>query len=35
VQTRIQNAPRHVEDVDERIRDILFAPLDYAIVART
>jgi SAM-dependent methyltransferase len=34
VQTRFLNAPRHVEDVDERIRDILFAPLDYAIVAR-
>jgi SAM-dependent methyltransferase len=34
VQTRFLNAPRHVEDVDERIREILFAPLDYAIVAR-
>ena len=35
VQTRYLNAPRHADDVDERIREILFAPLDYAIVART
>ena len=35
VETRFLNAPRHAEDVDERIREILFAPLDYAIVART
>src|SRR5262245_39645266 len=35
VQTRFLNAPRHADDVDERIREILFAPLDYAIVART
>ncbi len=35
VETRFLNAPRHVDDVDERIREILFAPLDYAIVART
>jgi SAM-dependent methyltransferase len=34
VETRFLNAPRHAEDVDERIREILFAPLDYAIVAR-
>src|SRR4029078_4601337 len=35
VDTRFLNAPRHAHDVDERIRQILFAPLDYAIVART
>jgi SAM-dependent methyltransferase len=35
VETRFLNAPRHTDDVDERIREILFAPLDYAIVART
>jgi SAM-dependent methyltransferase len=35
VETRFLNAPRHADDVDERIREILFAPLDYAIVART
>lgn len=35
VQIRFLNAPRHADDVDERIREILFAPLDYAIVART
>jgi SAM-dependent methyltransferase len=35
VDTRFLNAPRHADDVDERIREILFAPLDYAIVART
>jgi SAM-dependent methyltransferase len=35
IQTRFLNAPRHADDVDERIREILFAPLDYAIVART
>jgi SAM-dependent methyltransferase len=35
VQVRFLNAPRHADDVDERIREILFAPLDYAIVART
>jgi SAM-dependent methyltransferase len=35
VGVRFLNAPEHVGDVDERIRDILFAPLDYAIVART
>ena len=33
IETRFLNAPRHVDDVDERIREILFAPLDYAIVA--
>jgi len=32
---RYLNAPRHADDVDERIREILFAPLDYAILART
>jgi SAM-dependent methyltransferase len=35
VDTRFLNAPRHADDVDERIREILFAPLDYAILART
>jgi SAM-dependent methyltransferase len=35
VEARFLNAPRHADDVDERIREILFAPLDYAIVART
>ncbi len=35
IETRFLNAPRHADDVDERIREILFAPLDYAIVART
>jgi SAM-dependent methyltransferase len=34
VETRFLNAPRHADDVDERIREILFAPLDYAIIAR-
>jgi SAM-dependent methyltransferase len=35
VDIRYLNSPRHADDVDERIREILFAPLDYAIVART
>jgi 2-polyprenyl-3-methyl-5-hydroxy-6-metoxy-1,4-benzoquinol methylase len=35
VETRYLNAPRHADDVDERIREVLFAPLDYAILART
>jgi O-antigen chain-terminating methyltransferase len=35
VETRFLNAPRHAGDVDERIREILFAPLDYAIIAKT
>src|SRR4051794_834587 len=35
VETRYLNAPRHADDVDERIRVVLFAPLDYAILART
>jgi SAM-dependent methyltransferase len=35
IETRYLNAPRHADDVDERVREILFAPLDYAIVART
>jgi SAM-dependent methyltransferase len=35
VETRFLHAPQHAEDVDERIREILFAPLDYAIVATT
>jgi 2-polyprenyl-3-methyl-5-hydroxy-6-metoxy-1,4-benzoquinol methylase len=34
-ETRFLNPPRHADDVDERIREILFAPLDYALVART
>jgi SAM-dependent methyltransferase len=35
VETRFLNAPEYADDVDERIREILFAPLDYAIIART
>ncbi len=35
VETRFLNAPRHADDVDERIREILFAPLDYAVIARS
>jgi SAM-dependent methyltransferase len=35
VDIRFLNAPRHADDVDERIREILFAPLDYAVVAKT
>jgi SAM-dependent methyltransferase len=35
VEVRYLNAPRHADDVDERVREILFAPLDYAILART
>jgi SAM-dependent methyltransferase len=35
VETRYLNAPRHADDVDDRIREVLFAPLDYAILART
>ncbi len=34
VETRFLNAPEYADDVDERIREILFAPLDYAIIAR-
>ena len=33
-ETRWLNAPEHTDDVDPRIAEILFAPLDYAIVAR-
>jgi SAM-dependent methyltransferase len=35
VETRFLNAPEYADDVDERIREILFAPLDYAIIAKT
>jgi len=35
VETRYLNPPRHADDVDERIREVLFAPLDYAILATT
>ncbi len=35
VETRFLNAPEAPPDVDERVREILFAPLDYAILART
>jgi 2-polyprenyl-3-methyl-5-hydroxy-6-metoxy-1,4-benzoquinol methylase len=35
VGTRFLNAPEYADDVDERIREILFAPLDYAIIATT
>jgi SAM-dependent methyltransferase len=34
VETRFLNAPEPVESVDPRLNEILFAPLDYAIVAR-
>jgi O-antigen chain-terminating methyltransferase len=34
VETRFLNTPDPVEGVDERLNAILFAPLDYAIVAR-
>ena len=33
-ETRWLNAPEHAADVDPRVAEILFAPLDYAIVAR-
>jgi SAM-dependent methyltransferase len=33
VETRFLNAPEPVEGVDPRLNEILFAPLDYAIVA--
>jgi SAM-dependent methyltransferase len=35
VETRFLNAPARPEGVDDRVAEILFAPLDYAIVART
>src|SRR5205823_12526269 len=38
VETRFLNAPfaqDELADVDERVREILFAPLDYAILAHT
>jgi O-antigen chain-terminating methyltransferase len=35
VETRFLNAPPRPDGVDERVAEILFAPLDYAIVART
>jgi SAM-dependent methyltransferase len=35
VETRFLNAPDPVEGIDPRLNDVLFAPLDYAIVART
>ena len=34
VATRFLNAPEPVESVDARLNEILFAPLDYAILAR-
>ena len=34
-ETRYLNAPERPDGVDPRVADILFAPLDYAIVART
>jgi SAM-dependent methyltransferase len=34
VETRFLNAPDPVEGIDPRLNEILFAPLDYAIVAR-
>jgi SAM-dependent methyltransferase len=35
VETRFLHAPDPVEDADPRLNEILFAPLDYAVVART
>ena len=35
VETRFLNAPEPPADVDPRVAEILFAPLDYAILART
>jgi SAM-dependent methyltransferase len=34
VETRFLNAPEPLEGVDPRLNEVLFAPLDYAIVAR-
>src|SRR5205085_5870151 len=34
METRFLNAPEPAGDVDPRVAEILFAPLDYAIVAR-
>ena len=31
---RYANAPEPAEDVDPRLNEIVFAPLDYALVAR-
>ena len=35
VEVRFLNAPAPAEDVDPRVAEILFAPLDYAVLART
>jgi SAM-dependent methyltransferase len=35
VETRFLNPPPRPDGVDERVAEILFAPLDYALVART
>ena len=35
VETRFLNAPETPEGLEPRAAEILFAPLDYAIVART
>jgi len=35
VETRFLNAPEPAEGADPRVAEILFAPLDYAILART
>jgi SAM-dependent methyltransferase len=35
VETRFLNAPEPAEGVDPRLNEVVFAPLDYAIVART
>ena len=35
VETRYLNAPEPADGVDPRLNDIVFAPLDYAILART
>ena len=33
-ETRYLNAPEPVEGVDPRLNEIVFAPLDYALLAR-
>ena len=35
VELRFLNPPENIPDVPERVREILFAPLDYALVAHT
>jgi SAM-dependent methyltransferase len=35
VETRFLNSPARPDGIDDRVAEILFAPLDYAIIART